>query len=212
MPLRRRSPFSRLSAAHLLMVLAAVLAFAVNLVVLRSYDETVAVVAMATEVATGATVTPADFQAVEVDVSPQVLGALLIWEQVGELSGKVAARTLLPGELASRAAFIDPASGAGRRAMSVPIDPAHAVGGAIVAGDRIDLIQVGEAGATYVIVDAEVLTVNLVDRASLGSSAAFSVVIAVESSDALAVAAAIRDGQIEIVRSTGAPPIEVQSP
>jgi len=136
----------------------------------------------------------------------------LIWEHVGELSGKVAARTLLPGELASRAAFIDPASGAGRRAMSVPIDPAHAVGGAIVAGDRIDLIHVGEAGATYVIVDAEVLTVNLVDRASLGSSAAFSVVIAVESSDALAVAAAIRDGQIEIVRSTGAPPIEVQSP
>lgn len=212
MPLRRRSPFSRLSAAHLLMVLAAVLAFAVNLVVLRSHDETVAVVAMATEVATGATVTPADFQAVEVDVSPQVLGALLIWEQVGELSGKVAARTLLPGELASRAAFIDPASGAGRRAMSVPIDPAHAVGGAIVAGDRIDLIHVGEAGATYVIVDAEVLTVNLVDRASLGGSAAFSVVIAVESSDALAVAAAIRDGEIEIVRSTGAPPIEVPSP
>jgi Flp pilus assembly protein CpaB len=88
--------------------------------------------------------------------------------------------------------------------MSVPIDPSHAVGGSLVAGDRIDLIHVTEAGPRYVLVGAEVLSVATPDRAALTGPTSFHVVLAVTEASALEVAAAINDGKIELVRSTGA--------
>jgi Flp pilus assembly protein CpaB len=203
----RRRPLKRVSAAHLLMVVAAVLAFAVNLLLLRSRDDTVGVVGTAREISTGEILSPADFAITEVDVSPEVLGTLIRWEEVGLVEGKVANRSMGPGALLTPLDLVDPAASGGRRSMSVPIDPAHAVGGALVPGDRIDLIHVSESGPDYVMVDAEVLAVSTADRSALSSSAPFNVVIAVDAEAALAVAAAIRDGNLEIVRATGAAPI-----
>ena len=205
--LRRRSPFSRLSAAHLLMVLAAVLAFAVNLVILRSRDDTTPVVAVEAEVEAGDLVDSADLRLVEVDVDDDVLSGLFQAMELQQLVGMVATRPLAPGELLNRSALVPAAGTNGLRAMSVPIDPAHAVGGALVPGDRIDLIQVTEAGPRYVLVAAEVLSVPTPDRAALTGSTGFHVVLAVDGESALEVAAAINEGQIELVRSTGALPI-----
>ncbi len=204
--LRRRGPFSRLSAAHLLMVVAAVLAFSVNLLVLRSRDDTVAVVAVAAPVAAGEIVTAADFKVAQVDVAPDILAALHRWDEVDNISGRVTTRALIPGELVGPSSFVDPAATQGRRSMSVPIEPAHAVGGLLAPGDRIDLILVTEAGPSYVLTGAEVLAVADSDRSGLGSVGGFHVVIAVEADEALAVAAAINQGDLELVRSTGAPP------
>jgi Flp pilus assembly protein CpaB len=190
------------------MVVAAVLAFAVNLLLLRSRDDTVGVVGAARNISTGEILSPADFAVAEVDVSPQVLGTLIRWEEIGLVEGKVANRTLTPGALVTPADLVDPAASDGRRSMSVPIDPAHAVGGALVPGDRIDLIHVSDSGPAYVLVDAEVLAVASAERSTLAAgSSAFHVVIAVDPDAALAVAAAIRDGNLEVVRATGAAPI-----
>lgn len=202
--LRRRGPFSRLSAAHVLMVLAAVLAFAVNLVVLRSRDDTFPVVAVGTPVVAGDVVAADDLRVVEVDVGDDVLSGLFRAIEIQQLTGMVATRALVPGELLSRSALIPAAGTNGLRAMSVPIDPAHAVGGALVPGDRIDLIHVTETGPRYVLVGAEVLSVATPDRAALTGSTGFHVVLAVDEDSALEVAAAINDGKIELVRSTGA--------
>lgn len=207
----RRSPFSRLSAAHVLMVLAAVLAFAVNLVVLRSRDDTVPVVAVAAPVAAGEVVGPSDFRLVEVDVDGDVLSGLFGGQEVDQLAGMVASRALVAGELLSRSALIPTAAGNGLRAMSVPIDPAHAVGGALVPGDRIDIIHVMEGGPQYVLVDAEVLSVATPDRAALTGSTGFHVVLAVDAGSALKLAAAISDGKIELVRTTGAVAVRDQA-
>ena len=188
------------------MVLAAVLAFAVNLVVLRSRDDTTPVAAVRTGVIAGVVVDAADIRLVEVDVDADILSSLFQANEIQQLVGMVATRQLMPGELLNRSALI-PASGAeGLRAMSVPIDPAHAVGGALVPGDRIDLIHVTEAGPRYVLVGAEVLSVATPDRAALTGSTGFHVVLAVTETSALEVAAAINDGKIELVRSTGAAP------
>jgi Flp pilus assembly protein CpaB len=186
------------------MVLAAVLAFTVNLVVLRSRDDTTPVAAVRTGVVAGEVVDSADIRLVEVDVDADILSSLFQANEVQQLVGMVATRQLVPGELLNRSALIPAAGAGGLRAMSVPIDPAHAVGGDLVAGDRIDLIHVTEAGPQYVLVGAEVLSVATPDGAALTGSTGFYVVIAVTEASALKVAAAINDGKIELVRSTGA--------
>jgi Flp pilus assembly protein CpaB len=186
------------------MVLAAVLAFTVNLVVLRSRDDTTPVAAVRTGVVAGEVVDSADIRLVEVDVDADILSSLFQANEVQQLVGMVATRQLVPGELLNRSALIPAAGAEGLRAMSVPIDPAHAVGGDLVAGDRIDLVHVTEAGPQYVLVGAEVLSVATPDGAALTGSTGFYVVIAVTEASALEVAAAISDGKIELVRSTGA--------
>jgi pilus assembly protein CpaB len=186
------------------MVVAAVLAFAVNLVVLRSRDDTTPVAAVNTAVEAGEVVDAADIRLVEVDVDADILSSLFQSHEVQQLVGRVAIRQLVAGELLSRSALIPAVGAEGLRAMSVPIDPSHAVGGSLVAGDRIDLIHVTEAGPRYVLVGAEVLSVATPDRAALTGPTSFHVVLAVTEASALEVAAAINDGKIELVRSTGA--------
>jgi Flp pilus assembly protein CpaB len=146
----------------------------------------------------------ADIRLVEVDVDADILSSLFQSHEVQQLVGRVAIRQLVAGELLSRSALIPAVGAEGLRAMSVPIDPSHAVGGSLVAGDRIDLIHVTEAGPRYVLVGAEVLSVATPDRAALTGPTSFHVVLAVTEASALEVAAAINDGKIELVRSTGA--------
>ena len=200
---RRRSPLARPSAAHLLMVLAAVLAFATNLMVLRNQDETRKVAMAAADLAAGRPIAASQVRAVEVDVSDQIYATLIPWEQVVGLAGRVPAYLLPAGELIRASDLRDPSAPAGLRSMSIPIDPEHAVGGDLSPGDRIDLILVGDETAGYVLVGAEVMAVSGTARGALAVGG-FHVTVAVDAEQALALAAAIRDGRIEIVRSTGA--------
>jgi Flp pilus assembly protein CpaB len=90
--------------------------------------------------------------------------------------------------------------------MSIPVESAHAVGGSLAAGDRVDVIQVDEDGqARYVVSSAQVLAANRPDSGVIGAaSGASSITVAVDARQALKLAAAIRSQRFEIVRSTGA--------
>lgn len=208
---RRRNPLTRLSASHLLMVVAAVLAFITNLMVLRSQDETRAVVVAASDLVSGRAVDVNDFRAVEVDVDDDLFSRLVPWQQMETLKGMVAARAIPAGDLIGPNDLRPESAGFGLRAMSIPIDAEHAVGGDLVVGDRIDLILVRDQVPEYVLVDAEVLSVSSNDRGAL-SVGGFYLVVGVDPERALAVAAAVQDGRIEVVRSTGADPIRVGAP
>ena len=205
---RRRNPLTRVSAAHLLMLLAAVLAFATNLVVLRDHDETRAVVVAAVDLPAGRPVESAHLLAVEVDVDDAVYSKLIPWTQAAALVGQVTSHPIGEGVLVGMTDFRDPSGPAGLRSMSVPIDAEHAVGGEVAAGDRIDLILVGDDGPRYVLASAEVLAVSSVGELGALASGDFYIVVAVDAEQALLVAEAIQDGRIEIVRSTGAIPVE----
>jgi Flp pilus assembly protein CpaB len=184
-------------------VLAAALAFATNLMVLRNQDETRQVAVAATDLAAGRPVAIGHFRAVEVDVSDELFLTLVPWAQVANLVGSVPAHPLPAGELIRASDLRDPSASAGLRSMSIPIDAEHAVGGDVSPGDRIDLILVQDEGATYVLVGAEVMAVSDSARGAL-SVDSFHITVAVDARQALAVASAIRDGRIEVVRSTGA--------
>jgi Flp pilus assembly protein CpaB len=188
------------------MVVAAVLAFTVNLLVLRSRDDTVPVVAVALPVAAGEVMKAGHFKLTEVGVSPEVLARLYRWEEVTSLSGRVAARALGPGDLLGPGALVEAAAPQGMRSMSIPLDPARALGGDLVAGDRIDLIRVDEAGASYILANTAVLAVADPERGGLGVSGDFHVVVAVTRDQALEVAAAVDAGSLHVIRSTGAAP------
>lgn len=188
------------------MVLAAVLAFATNLMVLRSQDETRAVVVAASDLIGGRVVDRSDFKAVEVDVDDDLFSRLVSWQQVDGLVGMVAARTIPAGDLIGPSDLREASTTTGLRAMSIPIEPEHAVGGALLPGDRVDLILVQDERPEFVLVDAEVLSVSTNDRGAL-SVGGFYVVVAVGPERALEVAAAIQDGRIEVIRSTGASPM-----
>jgi Flp pilus assembly protein CpaB len=205
---RRRNPLTRVSAAHLLMLLAAVLAFATNLVVLRNHDETRAVVVAAVNLPAGRLVESTHLRAVEVDVDDAVFSKLIPWTQAAGLVGQVTSHPIGEGVLIGITDFRDASGPAGLRSMSVPIDAEHAVGGELAAGDRIDLILVGDDGPRYVLASAEVLAVSSIGELGALASGDFYIVVAVDAAQALLVAEAIRDGRIEVVRSTGAVPVE----
>jgi Flp pilus assembly protein CpaB len=185
------------------MVLAAVLAFGTNLMVLRGQDETRAVVVAASDLVAGRALDRNDFRAVEVDVDDDLFSRLLPWQQVDGLAGMVTARPITAGDLIGRNDLREAAAVSGLRAISIPIAADHAVGGDLVPGDRIDLILVRDDVPEYVLVDAEVLSVSNNERAAL-SIGGFFVIVGVDEERALAVAAAIQDGHIEVIRSTGA--------
>jgi Flp pilus assembly protein CpaB len=185
------------------MLVAAVLAFATNLVVLRNHDQTRAVVIAAFDLPAGRQVEANQFRSVEVDVDDAVYATLIPWVQAGSLVGQVTAHAIAEGMLIGTTDFRSPAGPAGMRSMSIPIDSEHAVGGQLGSGDRIDLIMVGEEGPRYVLESAEVLSTSSQGELGVLSTGDFFVVVAVDDQQALGVAEAIRDGRIEIVRSTG---------
>jgi Flp pilus assembly protein CpaB len=95
--------------------------------------------------------------------------------------------------------------------MSIPVTSEHAAGASIVAGDRIDVISVVDGVAGFVAEALEVVAVADSDQGALSVGGGYYVVVAVGSDQALALAAAIDTGSLELVRSTGAPAIDAEA-
>lgn len=207
---RRRNPLTRVTASHLLMILAAVLAFATNLMVLRGQETTRPALVATGRIEAGRVIKVGDLTVAEVDVDDSLFATLLSGAQSSALVGMVATRTVEAGHLLSVDDLRPAAAPSAQRALSIPIEIEHAVGGGLVAGDRIDLISVSDTGPVYILTGAEVLEVPSNARGSLTGATGFFVVVAVDDQEALAVAAAIRSGEIEIARSTGSSPAATQ--
>ncbi len=203
---RRPASRSRLSFGHVVTLLAGLLATVLVFSVLRERDSTYRAAAAAAEIRAGTTVETTALRMVEVRVPEDVRGRLVDQAALRRFRGWIATRTLQPGELLSRGDLRPPAAPSALRAMSIPVEASHAVGGALAAGDRLDVIQVDEGGqARYVVTGAEVLAVNRPDSGVIGAGASSSsLTVAVDATQALRLAAAIRGQRFEIVRSTGA--------
>jgi Flp pilus assembly protein CpaB len=203
---RRPASRSRLSFGHVVTLLAGLLATVLVFSVLRERDATFLATAAGAEIRAGTTVEATALRTVAVRVPADVRGRLVVPAALDRFRGWIATRTLQPGELLSRGDLRPPAAPSALRAMSIPVEAAHAVGGALAAGDRLDVIEVDEGGqASYVVTGAEVLAVNRPDSGVIGAAASSpSLTVAVDARQALHLAAAIRGGRFELVRSTGA--------
>jgi Flp pilus assembly protein CpaB len=194
------------------MVVAAVVAGLLNLVALRSGDDRVAVAVLAAGVAAGQPVAADALRYEPLGVS-RSLQASLVTEAAAAAGGDwIAVRDLQAGDLLRRSDLRSSAAPDGQRAMSVPVDPAHAAGGALRAGDRVDVIDVRDDRAAYVLTGAEVLAVTGGGAGGLGGTGGFSITVAVDADAALRLALAIRSESVDVVRSTGATPASAAEP
>ncbi|HZD74634.1 MAG TPA: RcpC/CpaB family pilus assembly protein [Actinomycetota bacterium] len=187
-------------------LLAGLLAMLLVFSVLRERDTTWRAAVAGAEIRAGTTVGGTSFRLVDVHVPDAVRDTLVDPASLARLRGWTATRTIQPGELVSRGDLRPPAAPSALRAMSIPVEAAHAVGGSLAAGDHVDVIQVDEDGrARYVVAGAQVLAVNRPDAGVIGAAAgSSSITVAVDARQALRLAAAIRSQRFEIIRSTGA--------
>lgn len=199
----------RLSGGHVVMVVAALAAAVLNYGLLRAADDGVRVAVAARALEPGAPVGPDAFAVAEVTVDGAVLASLVRAERVGDLEGWVPVTGVPEGAPVRRADLQRPSAPDEGRAMSLPVEAAHAVGGDLEVGDRIDVIAVRDGEPAYVLVDAPVLATSDPGGGgqAFGPGGGFTVTVAVDERTALDLAAAISGDAVEIVRSTGAAPL-----
>ncbi len=199
----RRGLMSRLSAGHVVMIVAGLLAALVNFNLLQQRDATFPVAVAQAELIPGQLVTAADFRPEEIKATESVLETMLLFEDVADVEGKIAIRPLRAGQLVSSADFQEPAAPLQQRAMSIPIETDLAVGGAIGEADLIDIIHVNDQVARYVATGVQVLAVADPEE-NFGATLDFYVTVAVDAQTSLQIASALDEGTVMLVRSTGA--------
>src|SRR6266545_6510278 len=209
-----RSLMSRLSTGHLVMIVAGLLGLLLTVAVLRRADERQPVAVAARDLAPGAVLTESSVRYEQVKMDDSLLGTVLRPDDVKRLRDSVAAYPIAAGELVHRRAVRPAAAPAGKRAMSVAIDPARAVNGELEAGDRVDVILAGNHEVAIIVADAEVLSVGRPDRGSAfgGIDDKFTLTLAVDAYESQLVAGGLAGGDIVITRTTGARPAEPTPP
>ena len=132
--------------------------------------------------------------------------------ELPDYEGWVVNRSVAEGSVIEETALGEPASTPGMRTMSLPVPIEHAAGGQVSTGDRVDVIAVHDGLAEYIASDLEVVAVSDDAGGALGSIGGYHIVVNVEADQALALAAALDADSIELVRSTGADPAQVDGP
>jgi pilus assembly protein CpaB len=199
---RRRA---RVSRGHVLMALAGIVGVVLSFAVLREREGASTVLVAAHEIRGGERITASDFRTVRATLTADVLATVARPRDRARLRGRIAATTIAAGELVTTRTLRPPAAPHGLRAMSIPIDPARAVGGRLAAGDRVDVLFAGQEAVSIIVADAQVLAVDARGRGGIGESASpFTVTIAVDAKQSQLVAAAVADGEISLARTTGA--------
>lgn len=201
-----RSTRRRPSVSHLLVVFAVVLAFVLNILALQGRTASVMVAIAARPIPAGSVLAPDMVRMVPVDANFGGLESLLGETDVGARYGWVVQRDIAGDGVIDRGALAEPASSDGFRAMSIPVPVHRAAGGTVVPGDLVDLIAVDDDVARFVVSGVRVLLVS-------GGGSGFAavdhhVVVAVDASQALAIAEALAKGAVDVIRSTGAPSID----
>jgi pilus assembly protein CpaB len=206
----RRGPLrpgmgGRLSRGHVVMVIAGLVGVVLSFAALREHEGGSRVMVAAREIRAGERVTADDFRSEAVTMSAPLLATVVRASDVDGVVGRIAGATVAEGEIVTKRLLRPRAARAGQRAMSIPIDPARAVGGRLAAGDRVDVVFAGEQAVSIIVADAEVLAVDASGRGGIGESASpFTVTIAVTARQSQLVAAAVADGNISLARTTGA--------
>ena len=201
----------RVTASMVVGVVLALLAFVLVAAVLRDRREMTTGLVPRERIPAGAVIAPEMVDKVAFPTSVPFAATLLSAEALDD--GLVAGRTLEPGEPVTRSAVGDGAARVVGRVMSIPIASWGDVGGELVVGDQIDVIDTREAPA-YVVQGAAVVDRASGDGSSGGLSAGTRLWVSIEvtGEEALTVAGVIEAGDFVIVRSTGANPTPTTIP
>ena len=199
----RRLPTTRWSRGHLLMVVAALAAVLGNLALLSGDAATRPALAVAGELTPGDVVTGDDVDVVTVGDGEALDG---LARSTDEVVGLVVTSRVAEGELLRHSDVTAPVAGdANLRHLSLAVPAERAVGGRLRPDDRVDVISVGDEGARYLVTGVRVVAVGE-PSGGLGTLTGHHVVVEVDADGALCLAAAVSDGEVDLVRTTGQAP------
>lgn len=207
---RRAMP--NVSSGWIVMLLSGLLAMVLFFVATNAGSDRKAVAVVTRHVEPGQPITAAALREGGVSVDGEQLQRMVGFSDIRDVEGWIATSPLEPGDIVMRSSLRDPAAADGRRAMSIPVERSHAVGGDLQAGDRVDVIDSNITPASYVAQNIEVLSVNTSSSGSLGGSSEFSLTLAVEADIAVKLSNTLKGGNFDVIRSTGATPIRPVTP
>ena len=205
----RAARVSRPSWVNLRTVLG-VLLFAAALVagngILAASKTTVDVWVAARDLPQDAVLGPGDLEPAAVKLPDRLLGGYVLTARA--LEGQALTRPLHAGELVPLGWLAPVGAGTGGRSITLPVEPEHAVGGDLRAGDRVDVLATFDAGdvraRTTVLARAvDVIGVVEAEGVSFGDDAIVGVTLSVTPDEAARLAFAARTGEIDIARVDG---------
>lgn len=200
-----------MSASHVLVAFAVVLAFVLNILALQDRSASVLVAIADRPISIGSVLRADMLRLTPVSADFEGLSSLVTEDRLAGYVGWVVRRAVPEGGILDSSALAEPAAANGLRSMSIPIERARAAGGTVLAGDRVDVIAVRDGKAGFVVSDVEVLAVPVESESALGARDHF-LVLAVDAVQALALAEAMADGPVDVIRSTGAPGHDAEVP
>lgn len=201
---------ARFGTAHLVAVTAGLATALLLLGWTRSQQDVIPVVVAAAEIGAGTTVEFSDLAVIDLPAAAQVASLMVPGELVEGVVGQVAIRSIRPNEPVLISDVRPVADESGRRAMSISLPAANAVGGELVAGDLVDVLVVTEDRTRFVAEQVPVLAVPPKASGGLVSgSNGWWVTLAVEDGEALEIAGGVEHGTVYLLRSTGTPALTV---
>ena len=203
-----RSARYRPSLAHFAIAFAVVVAFVLNYLALQSRDATTLVAIADSPIAAGSPLTSDIVRFVPLSADFEGLDHLVGEADLERLEGWIVGQSVGEGELIDRSVVIRPGAGDGLRTMSIPVAAEHAAGATLVIGDRVDVISMVGEEPVFVASDLEVVSIADTTETGLSAAGPYHVVVGVSPEQALALARAIADGSLELLRSTGAAVLE----
>ena len=202
----KRRLLSRMPTSLVVAIVAGLFAMGGFLVVTSSHTGSQVAVA-ARDLRAGEAIDAGALRFIDLTATESVLATMVRPADMEAIRGSVATHSIAAGSIVSRSDLAPAAAPAQQRAMSIPIEPEHAVGGTLQRGDLVDIVDASGTEAVYVVTGAEVLTVGRQKAKGLGGvSSKYAVTIAVDERAALRLSGAIERGKMDIVRATGAPP------
>ena len=199
-----RSARYRPSLSHIAIASAVILAFVLNFLALQSRDATTLVAIADSSIAAGSPLTQDIVRLVPLSADFEGLDHLVGEADLEDLDGWIVGRSVREGELIDRSLVVRPGAGEGLRTMSIPVPVEHAAGATLVIGDRVDVISMLGEEPAFVATDLEVVSIADTMQTGLSGAGPYHVVVGVSPEQALALARAIADGSLEMLRSTGA--------
>jgi pilus assembly protein CpaB len=154
----------------------------------------------------GAVVASGDVELAAVSLPSRLSAA---YAGAGEsLTGTSLTRPVRAGELVATAWLAAAPGTSPGRSMTIPVEPEHAVGGALQPGDRVDVLATFDAGnvraRTLVLARAvEVLDVVETGALAFGENTLVGITLAVGPEQATRLAFASRTGEIDVARVDG---------
>lgn len=202
---------ARFGTTHFIAVAAGLLTALLLLSWTRGQEQLISVVLAADDIRAGTSVEAADLRSTEIPADSTVATVIVPAAAASELVGQVAVRSIEAGEPILQSDLRPVVTEDGRRAMSIPLSQANAVGGSLVVGDQVDVLVVSDEGTRFVAEDVPVLGLPGQEQSGLvGGSSTWWVVLAVEDLDALEIADGVEHGTIYLLRSTGTPTLSVR--